>query len=324
MFVSLAAIAVGLILLTYSADRFILGAASVARVLGAPPLLIGITIVGIGTSAPEVLVSLSASLSGAPSIAVGNAIGSNITNLALVLGITALMSPLAVASGILKRELPLVLLVSLLALFMCSDLVLSRAEGGILLAGFVGVLGWMISLARSGTTDDPMVAELTEHQDDAQLPKAKAWMWVAFGIVLLPASAQLLVWGASEIARTFGIPDLVIGLTIVALGTSLPELAASVASALRNEPEMALGNVLGSNLFNLLLVLGLPGLIAAPALDPEVLSRDLPMMLGLTVATLVMAYGWRGPGRINRIEGLILLAAFVAYQLILATDLDLL
>ena len=324
MFVSLAAIAVGLILLTYSADRFILGAASVARVLGAPPLLIGITIVGIGTSAPEVLVSLSASLSGAPSIAVGNAIGSNITNLALVLGITALMSPLAVASGILKRELPLVLLVSLLALFMCSDLVLSRAEGGILLAGFVGVLGWMISLARSGATDDPMVAELTEHQDDAQLPKAKAWMWVAFGIVLLPASAQLLVWGASEIARTFGIPDLVIGLTIVALGTSLPELAASVASALRNEPEMALGNVLGSNLFNLLLVLGLPGLIAAPALDPEVLSRDLPMMLGLTVATLVMAYGWRGPGRINRIEGLILLAAFVAYQLILATDLDLL
>ena len=324
MFVSLAAVAVGLILLTYSADRFILGAASVARVLGAPPLLIGITIVGIGTSAPEVLVSLSASLSGAPSIAVGNAIGSNITNLALVLGITALMSPLAVASGILKRELPLVLLVSLLALFLCADLVLSRAEGGILLAGFVGVLGWMISLARSGATDDPMVAEITEHQDDAQLPKAKAWMWVAFGIVLLPASAQLLVWGASEIARTFGIPDLVIGLTIVALGTSLPELAASVASALRNEPEMALGNVLGSNLFNLLLVLGLPGLIAAPALDPEVLSRDLPIMLGLTVATLVMAYGWRGTGRINRIEGLILLVAFVAYQLILATDLDLL
>ncbi len=324
MFVSLAAVAAGLILLTYSADRFILGAASVARVLGAPPLLIGITIVGIGTSAPEVLVSLSASLSGAPSIAVGNAIGSNITNIALVLGITALMSPLAVASGILKRELPLVLLVSLLALWMCADLVLSRAEGCILLVGFVGVLGWMVSLARNGATDDPMVAELTEHQDDATLPKGKAWMWVAFGIIMLPASAQLLVWGASEIARTLGIPDLVIGLTIVALGTSLPELAASVVSALRNEPEMALGNVLGSNLFNLLLVLGLPGLIAAPALDPEVLTRDLPVMLGLTVATLIMAYGWRGPGRISRIEGVILLVAFVAYQLILATNLDLL
>lgn len=324
MFVSLAAVIAGLILLTYSADRFILGAASVARVLGAPPLLIGITIVGIGTSAPEVLVSLSASLSGAPSIAVGNAIGSNITNLALVLGITALITPLAVASGILKRELPLVLLVSVLTLLICANLVLSRVEGVLLLLGFVGVLGWMISLARNGATDDPMVAELTEHQDDARLPKRKAWMWVVFGMIMLPASAQLLVWGASEIARTFGIPDLVIGLTIVALGTSLPELAASVVSALRNEPEMALGNVLGSNLFNLLLVLGLPGLIAAPILDPEVLTRDMPVMLGLTVATLVMAYGWRGQGRISRLEGLILLAAFFGYQLILAINLDLL
>lgn len=324
MLVSLAAVAAGLILLTYSADRFVLGAASIARVLGAPPLLIGITIVGIGTSAPEVLVSLSASFSGAPSIAVGNAVGSNITNLALVLGVTALISPLAVASGILKRELPLVLIVSLLAYYLCSDLILSRVEGAVLFVGFLGMLGWMVSLARSGTSDDPMIAELSEHENDAQLPKSKAWMWVAFGMIMLPASAQLLVWGASEIARTFGIPDLVIGLTIVAIGTSLPELAASVASALRGEAELALGNVLGSNLFNILLVLGLPGLIAAPALDSELLARDLPVMLGLTVATLIMAFGWRGPGRISRLEGGLLLAAFAAYELILAIDLNLL
>lgn len=324
MTLSFAAIIGGLILLTWSADRFVLGAASIARILGAPPLLIGITIVGIGTSAPEILVSLSASLQGQPNLAVGNAIGSNITNIALVLGVTALISPLAVNSIILKRELPLVLLVSLLAIYFCHDLVLSRVEGSILCVGFVAVLGWMVFMAKTGATDDPMLSEITEHEDDPVLPKAQAWGWTLLGIILLPASAQLLVYGASDIARQFGISDLVIGLTIVALGTSLPELAASLASALRNQADLALGNVLGSNLFNLLLVLGLPGLIAMPALDPDIISRDLPMMLGLTAVAFVMAIGWRGPGRISRVEGLALLAAFIGYELILALDMNLL
>ncbi len=324
MTLSFAAVIGGLILLTWSADRFVLGAASIARIFGAPPLLIGITVVGIGTSAPEILVSLSASLQGTPTLAVGNALGSNITNIALVLGVTALITPLAVGSAILKRELPLVLLVSLLALYFCSDLVLSRLEGSLLCLGFIGVLGWMIYMAKTGATDDPILSEITEHENDPVLPKAHAWGWVILGMVLLPASAQLLVYGASDIARSLGISDLAIGLTIVAIGTSLPELAASLASALRNEAELALGNVLGSNLFNLLLVLGLPGLIAMPVLEPEILSRDMPMMIGLTIAAFIMAIGWRGPGRISRLEGAALLAAFIGYELILAVDMNLL
>ena len=324
MLLSIAAILVGLVLLTWSADRFVIGAASIARILGAPPLLIGITIVGIGTSAPEILVSLSASLNGAPNLAVGNAIGSNITNIALVLGITALITPLAVSSGILRRELPLVLLVSLVAVYFCYDLQLSRLEGSLLCCGFVAMLGWMIMLARSGSKDDPMIAEIVEHENDGpQLSKSRAWMWVIIGMIMLPASAQLLVYGASDIARSYGISDLAIGLTIVAIGTSLPELAATLASALRKEADLAIGNILGSNLFNLLLVLGLPGLIAAPALDPDIITRDLPVMLGLTIVTFVMAMGWRGPGRISRLEGGVLLSAFIGYELILATSMNL-
>lgn len=322
MLESVLAVVGGLVLLAYSADRFVLGAGSLARLLGAPPLLIGITIVGIGTSAPEILVSLSASLDGKPDLAVGNALGSNITNLALVLGATALIAPLAVSSGILRRELPLVLGVSVLALLFCLDLRLARWEGMVLLAGFVAVLGWMFALGRAGPSDDPMIAEITAHESDPVLPKPRALMWIGFGLVLLPTSAQLLVWGATNIAEQLGVSELVIGLTVVAIGTSLPELAASLAGARRGEPDIALGNVLGSNLFNLLLVLGIPAVISAPLLAPEVLQRDLPVMLGLTVITFIMAMGWRGAGRISRAEGAALLAAFVAYELILASSVN--
>ena len=179
-------------------------------------------------------------------------------------------------------------------------------------------------MAKTGAKDDPMLSELSEHENEEPLPKAQAWGWVLFGMIMLPASAQLLVYGASDIARSFGISDLVIGLTIVAIGTSLPELAASLASALRNEAELAIGNVLGSNLFNLLLVLAIPGVIAAPSLDADAVSRDLPVMLGLTLVTFVMAIGWRGQGRISRLEGGALLAAFLGYELILAVDMNLL
>ena len=322
MLLSLTAIVAGLVLLTWSADRFVTGAAALARHLGAPPLLIGVTIVGIGTSAPEILVSLSASLGGTPNLAVGNAIGSNITNVALVLGLTALITPLGVASVILRRELPLLLVVSGLALLFCWDLQLARWEGAVLCVGFVAVLTWMIRLSRTVAPDDPMIAEVLESAElDKPLSLRAAWIWVGVGLVLLPSSAQLLVYGASDIARHFGISDMVIGLTIVAIGTSLPELAATLASALRKEADLAIGNVLGSNLFNLLIVLGLPGLIAAPALEPDLLSRDLPYMLGLTIATFIMAWGFAGrPGRINRLEGALLLGAFIAYQLILAAQ----
>ncbi len=324
MLESYLAVIAGLALLTWSADRFVDGAGNLARILGAPPLLIGITIVGIGTSAPEVLVSISAVINDTPNLAVGNAIGSNITNIALVLGITALICPLAVNSGILRRELPLVLGVSALAVVFCLDLRLSRGEGATLLLGFVLVLAWMLHLARTGSQDDPMLSEIIAHEQEQDgMPPGKAWFWVGVGLLLLPISAQLLVWGASTIARHFGISELVIGLTIVALGTSLPELAASLMSALRKEADLALGNVLGSNLFNLLLVLAIPGLMSGPALDPDIKVRDLPVMIGLTVVLFVMAWGWRGQGRISRLEGGTLLAAFVGYQLILAASLDL-
>jgi cation:H+ antiporter len=313
----------GLILLTWSADRFVSGAAGLARILGAPPLLIGITIVGLGTSAPEILVSLSASLNGTPNLAVGNAVGSNITNIALVLGLTALISPLAVSSGILRREWPLLLIVSAVAIAFCANLQLSRLEGGALMLGFCAVFAWMLHLGRSGRSDDPILAEITAHESETLMPAKRAWFWVAVGLVLLPTSAQILVHGATQIAHQYGVSDLVIGLTIVAIGTSLPELAASLAAALRNEADMALGNILGSNLFNLLLVLGLPGLLAAPQLEPELLSRDLPMMLGLTLVAFIMAMGWRGPGRIARWEGAALLVAFVSYELILAASANL-
>lgn len=317
------AILAGLVLLTWSADRFVHGAASLARILGAPPLLIGITIIGIGTSAPEILVSLSASLTGSPNLAVGNAIGSNITNIALVLGLTAVIAPLRVQSGILRRELPIVLGLSLLVLVMCLDLKLSQLEGGLLCVGFLVVFAWMIHIGRTGRLDDPMLSEMVTQEETTLLPKNKAWIWIGVGLVMLPLSAQMLVYGASEIARAFGISELVIGLTIVAFGTSLPELAAALASARRNEADLAMGNVLGSNMFNLFLVLGLPGVIAAPELEREVLVRDLPMMVGLTAALFVMAWGWKGPGRINRIEGGVLLAAFVGYELILAASTNL-
>ena len=279
---------------------------------------------GIGTSAPEILVSLSASLTGKPTLAVGNALGSNITNLALVLGTTALITPLAVSSGILRRELPLVLAVSVMAGLFCLDRSLARWEGSLLILGFVGVLVWMFQLARAGHHDDPMIAEISAHEGDPVLPRPRALLWIAVGLILLPLSAQVLVWGATTIAEQLGVSELVIGLTVVAIGTSLPELAASLAGAARGEPDIALGNVLGSNLFNLLLVLGIPAVIAAPALEADVILRDVPVMLGLTVIVFIMAWGWRGPGKITRLEGAALLGAFVAYELILAASMNLL
>ncbi len=324
MIASYLAVITGLVLLTWSADRFVGGAAALARILGAPPLLIGITIVGIGTSAPEILVSLSASLNGTPNLAVGNAIGSNITNVALVLGLTALITPLSVHSGVLQREWPMVLVVSILAFIFCADLHLSTWEGGALILGFVAVFAWMIHVGRADRSGDPMLEEIASHEEELpEMSNRAAWLWVAVGLLMLPLSAQLLVFGATNIAQHYGVSDLVIGLTIVAIGTSLPELAASLAGALRNEADLAVGNILGSNLFNLLLVLGIPGLLSSPLLDSSVRSRDLPMMLGVTLAAFLMAWSWRGSARISRVEGAALLGAFIVYELILAADINL-
>ena len=312
---SVIAIIGGFILLVWGADRFVHGAAATARNFGVSPLVIGLTIVGIGTSAPEILISIIAAYEGNPALAVGNALGSNITNIALVLGVTALLSPLLVKSETLRREYPIMFLIMLLALILCVDGDLSRLDGTILLCGLVIMMLWMVKLGLRKHEIDPLEAEY--EQEIPYLTTGKALFWLAVGMVLLLVSSRTLVWGAVNIAQAMGISDLIIGLTIVAIGTSLPELAASVMSALKGEPDIALGNVIGSNMFNLLAVLGLPGLIAPHVLDPAVLSRDFPFMIGFSIALFAMAYGFKESGKINRYEGALLLIGYIVYVVVL-------
>jgi cation:H+ antiporter len=309
LFSSLAVI-VGFVFLVWGADRFVHGAAATARNLGVSPMIIGLTIVGIGTSAPEILVSAIAAWQGNPALGVGNALGSNIANIALVLGTTALITPLLVKSETLRREYPLMFSIMLLALMLLIDGEMSRLDGWILMMGLGLMILWMV-LQGLRRDHDPMEDEY--EQEIPRISTPKALLWLALGMVLLLGSSRALVWGAVNIAHALGISDLIIGLTVVAVGTSLPELAASVISALRKEPDIAIGNVIGSNMFNLLAVLGLPGVIMPHALEPEVLSRDFPYMIGLSIALFAMAYGFKGDGRLNRWEGLLLLLAYFAY-----------
>jgi cation:H+ antiporter len=264
---------VGLIVLSWSADRFVYGASALAKNIGISPMMIGLTIVAMGSSAPEIVVSAIASANGNMNTAVGNALGSNITNIALVLGITALVKPLLVSSTTLKRELPALLIISLIAIGFMFDGELKSYEGIILLGLFIFVLAMMAWLSLQVDKEDPLVAETAD-----EIPKGvsntSALIWIGVGLVILPLSAHFLVNSAVEIARYMGISDLVIGLTIIAFGTSLPELAASVAGVLKGEDDLALGNIIGSNIFNLLAVLGMPGLIAPGILDPDVYNRE--------------------------------------------------
>ncbi|HHJ14939.1 MAG TPA: calcium/sodium antiporter [Gammaproteobacteria bacterium] len=317
MWMHLAAVLAGFLFLVWGAERFVRGAAGTARALGVSPLLIGLTIVGFGTSAPEILVSIMASLNDNPGLAVGNAIGSNITNIALILGMTALITPLSVHSGTVRRELPILLGVTLVAWVLLGDGQLGFGDGLALVTGLALMLGWAVHNGMNSRDKDPIVAEY-EAEIPADMPLRLALGWLGVGIVVLVGSSRLLVWGAVGVAEAYGVSDLVIGLTIVALGTSLPELAASIAAALKNEHDIAIGNVIGSNLFNLLAVLGIPGLLRPGPLDPDALSRDVPLMVALTLALLLMARGVAGRGgRINRIEGALLAGCYVGYQSLL-------
>jgi len=304
---------VGLIVLSWSADRFVYGASALAKNLGISPMMIGLTIVAMGSSAPEIVVSAIASANGNMNTAVGNALGSNITNIALVLGITALVKPLLVSSTTLKRELPALLIISLIAIGFMFDGELKSYEGIILLGLFIFVLAMMAWLSLQVDKEDPLVAETAD-----EIPKGvsntSALIWIGVGLVILPLSAHFLVNSAVEIARYMGISDLVIGLTIIAFGTSLPELAASVAGVLKGEDDLALGNIIGSNIFNLLAVLGMPGLIAPGILDPDVYNRDMYVMLGLTLILFLFSFDLIGKRTISRTNGFILLACFIGYQ----------
>lgn len=312
MSLAFAAVIVGLVFLVWSADKFIEGAAVTAKYFGMSPLLIGMVIVGFGTSAPEMVVSALASMQGNPGIALGNAYGSNITNIALILGLTALLSPIAVHSQVLRKEMPILIAVTALAAFQLADGQLSRMDAVVLMVVFFVLMGWSIYQGMSGKSDT-LGDEMQGEVDAYDMPLKKAIFWLVLGLVVLVLSSRLLVWGAVDIAVALGVSDLIIGLTIVAIGTSLPELASSLMAVKKGEHDIALGNVIGSNLFNTLTVVGIAGLISPMAVDPEILRRDIAVMAGLTIVLFIFAYGFRGPGRINRIEGALLLSAFIAY-----------
>ena len=307
------AVLLGLALLVWGSERFVFGASATARNFGVSPLLIGLTIVGAGTSAPEVMVSVTATLHGNPGVAIGNALGSNIANVGLVLGVTALVRAVMVRSKVFHLEFPLMFAVIGLAWFLLGDGVLDQSDGVILGLAFILLLSFMVVIATRARRSDPLRQEFTEGIP-VGVSTAKALLWLAVGLVALLLGSQSIVWGAVSIARSFGVSDLLIGLTVIAVGTSLPELAASITSVLKNEPDIAVGNVIGSNMFNLLPVLALPGLIAPTMVPPEALQRDFPVMLTMSVALLVMAWGFRGVGRIARWEGGVLLLAFISYQ----------
>lgn len=312
----IAAVIGGLVVLIWSADRFVLGASGTARNLGMSTLVIGLTVVAIGTSAPELMISSLAAFQGNPQLAIGNALGSNIANIALILGVTAALAPVPVRSQTLRRELPLLMGVMVYAYLILADRHLSIIDGVLLLGGLALLLVWLIRAANRADTQDPMRQEL-ESEIPADMPLGRAIFWLALGLGLLLASSQALVWGASNIASALGVSDLVIGLTIVAVGTSLPELAAAVASVRKNEHDLAVGNVIGSNFFNTLGVIGIPAIIHPGAVAPEAVDRDLMINIGLTVLMVAMAYGLRQQSRILRAEGVILLTCFGAYQTML-------
>ena len=308
-------ICVGAAVLGWSADRFVSGASALARSYNVSPMIIGLTIVAFGTSAPEMLVSGIASWQGNSGMAIGNAIGSNIANIALVLGVAALLAPLTVRSRTLNREFPLMLLVMLSGLALFWNGALSRLDGLMLLAAMGALVLWTIHLAHTATLEDPLEAEIVAEMPAPASAGRTGWLLIS-GLVLLLISSRLMVWGAVGIAQTFGVTDLVIGLTIVAIGTSLPELAATVVAARKGEHDLAVGNIVGSNMFNILAVIGIAGLIDPGEFDTAVLTRDYPFMLALTIALYLMGRGQRNsaPGTINRWEGGTLVTAFVAYQ----------
>jgi cation:H+ antiporter len=301
-------------LLFWSAGRFVDGSAAIAHNFGMSPLLIGMVIVGFGTSAPEMMVSALAATQGNPGIALGNAYGSNITNIALILGITALISPITVSSQVLHKELPILAAITVLAAFQLWDGALTRIDGLVLLGVFFCLMARPIRQGFRQRADVLGNNNIDQELEIHAMPIGLAVFWLLTGLILLIVSSKVLVWGAVEVARGFGVSDLIIGLTIVAVGTSLPELASSVAAIRKGEPDIALGNVLGSNIFNTLAVVGISGTIHPLLVTQEVLSRDLLVVAVLTVSLFVMGYGFRGPGRINRLGGTALLACYIGYN----------
>ena len=303
----------GLVLLIWGADRFVHGAAAMARNLGIAPLLIGLTVVAFATSAPEILVSVVAALQHEPGLAIGNAIGSNIVNIGLVLGLTAMIRPIKLESATLRREMPALLAVSLLTVSLFLDTFLSRIDGVVMLTGLVIVMVWLARLGLRSAENDPIAQDFeAEIPTDVSMIMASVWLLIGLGTLLL--GAELLVDGAIGIAKYLGVSEVVIGITIVAFGTSLPELAVSLASALKGEYGLAIGNIVGSNIFNLLAVIGVAATIEPSALAPTVLSLHIFVMVAFTLVLFAMTYDYDGKAQLSRLEGFALLTAYVTYS----------
>lgn len=303
----------GLVLLILGAERFVHGAAATARNFGIAPLLIGLTVVAFATSAPEVLVSVVAASRGEPGLAIGNAIGSNIVNIGLVLGMTAIVRPIKLESATLRREMPALLAVTLLTVSLFLDARLTHIDGYVMLTGLVIVMIWLARLGSRSAANDPIKKDFeAEIPDDVSMKSAVLWVVVGLGTLLL--GAEWLVTGAIGIAQTLGVSEVVIGITIVAFGTSLPELAVSLISVLKGEYGLAIGNIVGSNIFNLLAVIGIAAAIEPMTLHPSVLSLHIFVMVAFTLVLFAMTYDYDGKARLSRLEGVALLAAFIAYD----------
>ncbi|WJY14712.1 calcium/sodium antiporter [Pectobacteriaceae bacterium CE90] len=303
---------IGLILLVYGADRLVYGAAVLARSFGIPPIIIGIVIVGMGTSLPELTVSVTAALNNQIDMAVGNVLGSNITNILLILGSAALIRPLTFQSVLSRREIPLMLLVTLLCGFLLHDSFLSRMDGIILL--LIAVLCILLMLKMAHNTQRQEMDSFTREQI-AELPQESnytvALLWLILGLIILPMAARMVIDNATVIARYYNISELTIGLTVLAIGTSLPELATAIVGTLKKEDDIALGNLIGSNIFNIVIVLGVPALLSPGALNPLAFERDYWIMLGVSV--LLAALCLRRKQCIGQGAGALLLCTFIAY-----------
>ena len=319
MILAIVAVILGLAVLVWSADKFVDGAVGIAEFCGMSTLLIGMVIVGFGTSAPELTVSAISASQGNPELALGNAYGSNIANIALILGATALISPILMQRSVIRDDLPILIAVSILSIILVWDGSVVRWNGILLLVVFVLVMAY--NSWREMRKAHSEAAESVEDNSSEKGSLGKSILWLVLGLVLLVASSRALVWGAVEIARTLGVSDLLIGLTIVAVGTSLPELASSIAAARKGENDLALGNIIGSNLFNTLAVVGLAATISPmDEIENVVTTRDMPLMIALTVALIVLGFRRKGDGRLNRIAGAILLAVYVGYLTLLVVQ----
>ena len=330
MILSIAAIVVGLVLLVWSADRFVDGAVGVAQFFGMSTFLIGMVIVGFGTSAPEMVVSILSAMNNSPQLALGNAYGSNIANIALILGATALIMPLVVKKQAMTRDIPILILTTILTVFLLKDGNVSFADGMALLIAFVVIMTFNIlselNAKRKRKKDGVKDESDSDFETTEKVSIAKSILLLIVGLGLLVVSSRMLVWGAINVALALGVSDLLIGLTIVAVGTSLPELASSIAAARRGENDLAVGNIIGSNIFNTLTVVGLAAVIAPiKAMDPEVLSRDLPIMSALTLLLFLICIPFKKKngkriGGFGRLGGALFLSLYVGYLVLLGIN----